>query len=87
MSGQYEALVPDGWDDDGTDAALFAENNEREQKLWGDLLPAKRVLQRRGFGVWWADKAKRRINVGEQVVSVTEFKKMAALHKRLSGIK
>lgn len=87
MSGLYDALIPYGLDDNENDAALFAENNAREKKLWGKLLPAKRILQRRGFGVWWADRAKRRINVGDQVVGVTEFKRMAALHKRLSGIK
>jgi len=69
-----------------SDVELRAENDARELKLWGRLLPAKRVLQRRGFGVWWADRKRRRINVGDQVVSVTEFKRMAALHQRISGI-
>lgn len=66
---------------------LRADNDERERKLWGDLLPAKRVLQRRGFGVWWHNKRKRLIHVGDQVLSIKQFKRMAALHKRLSGIK
>lgn len=87
MSGPYDNLIPPNWRSDEYDPVLFAENNDRELALWGDLLPAKRILQRRGFGVWWASHAQRRVNVGDRVVSVAEFKRMAVLHKRTSGIK
>jgi hypothetical protein len=77
------------WDPEwsAADVAMYADNNNRERELWGDLLPAKRVLQRRGFGVWWANQRKRLINVGTQTLSVNQFKQMAALHKRVSGLK
>jgi hypothetical protein len=74
-------------DEDGEyDPVLFAENNAREQALWGDLIPAKRILQRRGFGVWWIDREAGVINVGDQHVSISEFNVMAALHARIAGI-
>lgn len=84
-------FVDSGWDGDEndycTDQKLFEENNARERALWGDLLGPKRILQRRGFGVWWVDREARLINVGTKIVSVIEFIEMAAREQRLSGIK
>jgi hypothetical protein len=87
MSKPPRGFVPLLDEDGEYDPVLFAENDERELRLWGDLIPAKRILQRRGFGVWWVDREAGLINVGDRTVSVSEFEIMSALHARLSGIK
>lgn len=71
----------DGYEELFVDAALSAENNKRERALWGKLLNDKRTLQRRGFGVWWVG---RKINVGNLVLTVKQFKEMAERERRLA---
>ncbi|MFO1160082.1 MAG: hypothetical protein U1E60_14665 [Reyranellaceae bacterium] len=72
------------WSGDANDPAneLYRANNRREAALYpGDLLPLKRALQRAGYGVWWVKPGKR-INVGDRVMSVDEFRDMARRVRR-----
>lgn len=64
-------------------AAERNENNERERRLYGDLLADKLFLQRRGYAVY---RVGRSINVGKRVLSVPEFKRLAERERcRLSN--
>jgi hypothetical protein len=74
----------------GNDVDLFSENNDRENQLYGNLLPWKRQLQRAGFSVWYCTakgayangKATNWLNVGSQIISVAELRPMAERHAR-----
>lgn len=58
------------FDSDDEDAGLFADNNQRERKLWGKLLSDKRFLQVRGYAVW---KDRRRIVVDGRRLTLAQF--------------
>src|SRR5262245_16970351 len=88
--GERDQLAQPVWS--GEDDALTAENNARELRLWGDLLPAKRRLQRMGLGVWYTDAAGRFagrktawINVGGKVVNVEQFIETAERARRVAA--
>lgn len=61
-------------------ATLFEENNERERKLYGPLLPDMRLLRQRNYGVWWVGD---KLSVDHKLVTVREFKKLAQRERRL----
>jgi hypothetical protein len=91
--GERDAVAALHWGSDEAERELFAASNRRELALWRDLLPAKRVLQRAGWGVWFVD-AKGRfaggrrtawIAVGSKTVDVETFRLMAERERRLAA--
>ncbi len=82
-------------DDRDPDAALYRENNDRERRLYdfggASLLPWRRIIQRRGFGVWFVTEdgrfAGRQTNwlrVGDKVIPVAELRALAERAARLA---
>jgi hypothetical protein len=65
---------------------LYRQNNERERRLWGNLIADKRVVQRMGLGVWYVDKAKKLVNVGDRTVTEDELRAMAMRERRRLGL-
>jgi hypothetical protein len=75
----------------GADVELFAENNDRESRLYpGRMLADRRVLQRLGWaiyyvtekGVYAGGKRANWLSMGKQIIAVAELRPIADRHRR-----
>lgn len=66
------------------EAALRAENDERERRIYGPLLEDVRFLRRTGAGVW---KVGDKFCVDHVLKTRREFMEIVARERRLRGAK